>query len=274
VYTHVSLALIILLGNLLIAIGFNWFLIPHQLLSGGASGVAMLIGYFTDWSIPLLYFLFNLPILIWGLLVIGRRFIILSVVSVILTTWLMGIIPTESFVTNPLLAAAFGGVLVGFGAGLMLRSGGSSGGFDIIGSILTRRYDFPLGMILVALNAVVIVLLGYYKNDWDLALNSMLAIYVSGVVVDVVHIRHIKVTALIVTNKKEAMLEKLLRLPRGVTVIGAEGAFSHKPQHMLMTVTTRYELVELKRIVNETDADAFVNIVETVGVWGKFTRLE
>jgi len=265
---------VILIGNVLIAIGFNWFLIPHQLLSGGASGVAMLIGYVTDWSIPILYFLVNLPIIIWGLVSIGKRFVMLSLLSVVLTTWFMGLIPPEYIVDNSILAAVFGGVLVGFGAGLMLRVGGSSGGFDIVGSILTRRYDFPLGMVLVALNVIVIAILGYVKNDWDLALNSMLAIYIAGMVVDTVHIRHIKVTAFIVTNRKEELLEKMLKLPRGVTVIEAQGAYTSKPQDMLMTVTTRYELAELKRIVLGTDPGAFVNIVETTSIWGKFTRLD
>jgi uncharacterized membrane-anchored protein YitT (DUF2179 family) len=234
----------------------------------------MLIGYVTNWNIPVLYFLVNLPILIWGLIAIGKRFIILSVLSVVLTTWFMGLLSPNYLVENSILAAVFGGVLVGFGAGLLLRVGGSSGGFDILGSILTRKYDFPLGMVLVALNVIVIFILGYAKNNWDLALNSMLAIYIAGMVVDTIHIKHVKVTAFIITKKKEELLEKMLKLPRGVTVIAAEGAFSHKSQDMLMTVTTRYELAELKRIVIGTDPQAFVNIVETTSIWGKFTRLE
>lgn len=244
------------------------------MLSGGVSGVAMLIGYFTDWNIPLLYFLCNLPIIIWGLVVIGRRFIIISVISVILTTWFLGILPTDEVVHNSILAAVSGGVLVGFGAGILLRIGGSSGGFDIIGLILTRRYDFPLGMVLIGLNAVVIFILGYANDNWDLALNSMLAIYLASMVIDTVHIRNIKVTAFIVTAKKEEMLDTLLRLPRGVTVMKAEGAYSQVPHDVLMTVTTKYELGELKRLVTGVDSSAFVNIVETVGIWGKFNRLE
>ncbi|TCZ74267.1 YitT family protein [Paenibacillus albiflavus] len=266
--------LLILIGNIIITIGFNWFLIPHKLLSGGVSGVAMLVGYFTDWSIPLLYFLFNLPIIIWGLIVIGRRFIMISVVSVILTTWFMGLIPAEEIVHNSILAAVSGGVLVGLGAGILLRIGGSSGGFDIVGLILTRRYDFPLGTVLTVLNAIVIIILGYKNDNWDLALNSMLAIYLASLVIDTVHIRHIKVTAFIVTSKKQEMLTCLLRLPRGVTVMKAEGAYSQGSQDVLMTVTTKYELAELKRLVTGVDANAFVNIVETVGIWGKFNRLD
>jgi uncharacterized membrane-anchored protein YitT (DUF2179 family) len=269
---HVIDAIVIFVGALLVAIGFNMFLIPHQLLSGGVSGIAMIIGYFTKWNIGLLYFVLNLPLMIWGLLVIGRRFIVISVIFVILTTWLMQILPPIE--QDPMLGAVFGGVLVGVGSGITLRIGGSSGGFDIIGSILTRKWDFPLGTILSLLNAGVILALGFYKKNWDLALYSMLAIYISGKVVDSIHIRHVKVTAFIVTKQKKLLLDKLLTLPRGVTLIKTEGAYTSQEHDMLMTVTTRYELAELKKIIKLIDPKAFVNIVETVGILGEFRKLK
>ncbi len=265
---------IIVIGALLVAVGLNMFLIPHQLLSGGVSGIAMLVGYLTEWNIGFLYFLFNLPVMIWGLVVIGRRFIMISVISVIITTWMMQIVPNDIVVQAPILGAVFGGVLIGIGSGITLRIGGSSGGFDIIGSILTRKWDFPLGTILFLLNGFVILALGYYKKDWDLALYSMLSIYISGKVVDTIHIRHIKVTAFIVTKQKDLLLERLLLIPRGVTLIKTEGAYTHEPHDMLMTVTTRYELVELRKIVKQIDPKAFVNIVETAGIMGEFRRPE
>jgi uncharacterized membrane-anchored protein YitT (DUF2179 family) len=265
-------ALIILVGALLVAVGFNMFLIPHQLLSGGVSGIAMIIGYFTNYNIGFLYLLFNMPLMIWGLVSIGRRFIMISVASVVLTTWLMQIIPTSYVAQDSMLGAVFGGVLIGIGSGITLRIGGSSGGFDIVGLILTRKYDFPLGTILSSMNGIVIVALGYFKNNWDLALFSMLAIFISGKTVDMIHIRHVKVTAFIVTKHKDAIINKLLMIPRGVTLIKTEGAYTKQQHDMLMTVTTRYELVELKRIIKEIDPKAFVNIVETVGVVGEFRK--
>ncbi|MNH97143.1 hypothetical protein D3C73_498350 [compost metagenome] len=267
-------ALITFLGSLLITAGFNQFLIPHQLLAGGVSGFAMMIGYLTHWNISVLYFVLNLPIMIGGLLMIGRKFIVISVLSVIITTWLMQLLPINPIGEEPILAAVFGGVLVGVGSGILLRIGGSSGGFDIVGSIMTRKWDFPLGTILTTLNAVIIVALGYFKSDWDLALYSMLATFVAGKAVDTLHISHIKITAFIVTRQKEMLLQRLLQMPRGVTLIKTEGAYTHQPQDMLMTVTTRYELVELKKIIKQLDPGAFVNIVETAGVLGEFRRLK
>ncbi|MEX1028590.1 MAG: YitT family protein [Paenibacillaceae bacterium] len=262
---------VIVFGAALVATGFNLFLVPHQLLSGGVSGIAMLVGYYSDWSIGILYFVFNLPIMVWGWFMIGRRFIILSILSVILTSWFIQLISIEKFIQDPVLGSVFGGVLVGIGTGITLRVGGSTGGFDIIGSILTRKRDFPLGMIMFLLNGFVILILGFLDN-WDSALYSMLAIYISGKIVDNIHIRHVKVTAFIVTNETQKLLEQLLLLPRGVTIIKTQGAYSHSEKDLLMTVTTRYELAELRKIIHEIDRKAFVNIVETVAIFGEFTR--
>jgi uncharacterized membrane-anchored protein YitT (DUF2179 family) len=263
--------LTIIFGAFLVAVGFKLFLISHHLLSGGVSGISMIIGYLTGWNIGLLYFLINLPILVWGWFIIGRNFILLSVVSVIFTAWFMQLIPADQITYDPIIGAVFGGVLIGIGTGISLRAGGSTGGIDIIGSIVTRKRDFPLGSLLFALNAVIVLSLGYPDN-WDLALSSMLSIYITGKIVDIIHIRHVKVTAFIITNHTKAILERLLTRPRGVTIIKTQGAFSHIEKDMLMTVTTRYELAELRIVIKEIDPKAFVNIVETVGVIGEFRK--
>lgn len=264
--------LAILFGGVVIACGFNLFLIPHHLLSGGVSGLAMLIGYFSPFNISVMYFVLNIPILIAGWIQLGKKFIVLSVLSVVTVTILLEFIPVRAVASDMLLSSVFGGVLVGLGAGISFRVGGSTGGFDIIGSIVTRYRDFPVGAVLVGMNAVVILAVAYLEGDWNLALASMLSIYVTGRVIDLLHVNHIKVTVYIVTDQTDALLEKLLKRPRGVTKIKTQGAFTHKEKDMLMTVTTRYELAELKTIIKETDPQAFVNIVETVAVMGQFRR--
>jgi uncharacterized membrane-anchored protein YitT (DUF2179 family) len=264
--------LAVLFGSAMIASGFNLFLIPHRLLSGGVSGLAMLAGYFTPFNISLLYLLFNIPLLVAGWFQLGRRFIILSMVSVGATTWLMTVVPVFQVSSDMLLASVFGGVLVGAGAGISFRVGGSSGGFDILGSIITRYRDFPIGSVLVGLNGLVILAAAYFDDNWNLALASMVSIYVTGKVVDLIHVSHIKVTVYIITNRTDELLQQLLGLQRGVTKFKTEGAYSHVERDMLMTVTTRYELAELKRIIKTSDPQAFVNIVETVGVMGSFRK--
>ncbi len=264
--------LAVIFGSGLIAAGFNLFLIPHRLLSGGVSGLSMLASYFTLLNVSLLYLLFNIPLLVAGWFQLGRRFIVFSIASVAATTWLIEIIPVKMLVSDMLLASVFGGVLVGVGSGNSFRVGGSSGGFDILGSIISRHRDFPIGSVLVSLNALVILAAGYLENNWNIALASMASMYVTGRVVDLIHVSHIKVTVLIVTSRTDEMLQHLLELQRGVTKIKTEGAYSHTEKDMLMTVTTRYELAELKRIIKQSDPQAFVNILETVGIMGSFRK--
>lgn len=257
----------------MVAAGFNLMLIPHKLLSGGLSGIAMILGYITGLNISMIYLVLNLPVLVWGYIVLGSKFITYSVISVGMTVWFMHVIPSNPVSFDPIISAVFGGVLIAIGTGISLRVGGSTGGFDIVGSIMTRDRDFPLGTSLFALNGFVIVALGIFQGNWDAALTSMLSMFIGGKVVDIIHIRHVKVSLFIITDRKDALLEKMLKLPRGVTVIKTEGAFTGSERDMLMTVTTGYELPELRKIIKETDPKAFVNIVQTVGIMGHFHRL-
>ncbi|MHA6483659.1 YitT family protein [Paenibacillus sp. strain BS8-2] len=260
------------IGALLVAIGFNMFLIPHQLISGGLSGISMMIGYVTGANIAWLYLVLNIPVLIWGWFTLGRRFVIWSVYSVLAATLFLKIIPVTHTADDILLGAVFGGVIVGFGSGLALRYGGSSGGFDVIASIMTKRRDFPVGMIIFLLNASVIAILIFFTQNWDLALYSLIAIFSAGKVVDLIHVRHIKVTAFIITTKTEELRQKLLAHPRGITIIKTQGAFSSTERDMLMTVRTKFELADLCKTITTIDPHAFINIVETAGVIGDFRR--
>lgn len=255
-----------------IAVGFNLFLVPHHFLSGGVSGLSMITSYFTSWDISILYFAFNVPLVIWGWFILGRRFISYSLISVIATSSFISIIPINPVSPEPLLSAVFGGTFVGIGIGISLRVGGSSGGFDIIGSIITKYRDFPIGNISVTLNTIVILSHGLLTGSWELVLYSMVSIFTTGKIMDMIFINHYKVTVYIITNHKDQLLEKLLCLPHGVTVIKTHGAFSNVERDMLMTVTTRYELQDLKRVIKQTDPKAFVNIVETVGILGNFRK--
>lgn len=269
---QISEIAIIIFSALLVASGLRLFLIPHQLLSGGIAGTASVLGYLTDPRyISLIYFAMNLPILIWGFVVVGRKYIILSMLSVASTTWFLNVIPLVKVTKDPILASIFGGVIIAGGVGFSLRAGGSSGGFDILGSIITRKRDIPMGTVLFVMDGAVILSLGFFKS-WDSALYAMLCIFVKSRVIDMIHIRHVKLTCFIVTKERETMLNRLKLLPHGVTVVNAEGGYSHEGNTMLMTVTTRYELAELRKTVIETDPKSFVNVLETVEILGRFRR--
>ncbi|MFC4599980.1 YitT family protein [Cohnella hongkongensis] len=263
---------LMIIGAAAVGFGFQMLLIPEKLLSSGVSGVAMVIGYLTGWNIGWLYFALNAPILFWGYRILGKRFIALSIVTVAATSFFLQTIPIVKLTDDRLLASVFGGVLVGLGTTLSLRFGGSSGGFDIIATIISRYRNLPVGLLIVGLNAFVVAALGFLQHDWNAALYSMLSIYLTGKVIDAGYTPHHKVTAFIVTNRTQELASRLLKMPRGVTIVKTRGAFTSEERDMLMTVTTRFELAELRKMIKEIDAKAFVNVVQTVDVIGDFRK--
>ena len=256
----------------LVGSGFKLLLIPQKLLSSGVSGVAMIIGYLSGWNIGWLYFALNVPILLWGYRILGKRFIALSMVAVVATAFPFKLLPDIDVNRRSAARIRFRRRARRNRRGLRFAYGGSSGGFDIIASIVSRYRDFPIGIMTVFLNMFVVAALGYLDHDWNAALYSMLSIYLTGKIIDTVHTPHHKVTAFIVTNNTQELVSRLLKIPRGVTIVKTRGAFTSEERDMLMTVTTRYEIAELRKMISEVDTKAFVNIVQTVDVIGEFRQ--
>jgi uncharacterized membrane-anchored protein YitT (DUF2179 family) len=263
---------IIVLGSVLIAVGFNFFMIPHQILSGGLSGIAMMLGIVTPINTGILNLLLNLPLLIIGVLKLGKQFITYTIISVIITSVSLYFLPIQKISSDPLLSCLFGGVLTGLGAGIVFRASGSTGGLDILAMLLMQKRSFPLGTMLAAMNAVVVIISGFIFG-WDLAMLTLVGIYAAAKVIDTIHTSHIKVTLMIVTQKGCELKEVLLsKLGRGITVMDGKGAYSGSKKEILMTVITRYQLTDVRNTINEVDPNAFVNITETTEVIGLFRK--
>lgn len=264
--------LAIIIGSIIVGVAYNMFLIPHKILSSGLSGIAIMLGIISPFNTGILNFLLNLPLLILGVLKLGKQFISYTILSVVVLSISLYVIPIHAISTEPILSSLFGGVLTGAGIGIIFRASGSSGGFDIIAMLLQKKNDFPLGTLLSAMNAVVVVISGFVFG-WDAALNTLVAIYATGKVIDTIHTNHIKLTLMIVTNKGDELKTKLLaNLYRGITMMDGQGAYTGQERKILMTVITRYQLTEVKGLINEVDPDAFVNITETTEVVGMFHR--
>lgn len=262
----------IIVGSTIVSFAFNFFLIPHEIMSSGISGLAIILSMLTSINTGVFNFLLNFPLLVIGYLKLGRRFILYTILSVVTISLTLYIIPVVPIAQNSILSSIFGGAIAGLGIGIIFRSSGSSGGFDIIGMILTRRKDFPMGTLLFAMNSIVILLSGFLFS-WDAALNTLVSIYVLGKVIDKVHTHHVKLTLMIITRKGEEVKQHLLKnVYRGVTVIDSVGGYSNEKSNVILTVISRYELTEVKNLIEEIDPEAFVNITETLEVMGLFHR--
>lgn len=265
-------ALIIFAGSVLLGLAFNMFLLPHEILSGGITGVAMIFSLMTPINAGIWLLLLNIPILVLGWMKLGKMFILNSVYSVAVTSVTMLYIPVMKLTEDALLSSVFGGVLVGVGVGFIIRFYGSTGGFDVVGLLLTMKRDIPLGFMVFGLNSLVVFVSGFIFS-WELAMYTMASIYITGLVVDRIHTRHIKLSLMVVTTQGDAVKKKMLSsLYRGITVTDGEGAYSGNKVKVLYTVITRYELAHVRPLIKEIDPHAFVSITETMEVMGNFRR--
>lgn len=270
--------IIVIFGALLGAIALNFFLIEANVYASGFTGAAQLLSsVFGDFlgikiSTGILLFILNIPVAVLGWFKIGKGFTIYSAISVLCTTVFLEVLPVVEFSNDIILNAVFGGVISGAGVGLTLRYGASTGGLDIIAMVLSRMKDKPIGTYFLLLNAIIIAFAGILYKPEN-ALYTMVTLYVTTRVIDAIHTRHEKVTAMIITHKAEELQQAIHnKMVRGITILPAKGAYTGENKNMMYLVITRYELYDLEKVISEVDPNAFTNIVQTTGIFGLFRR--
>lgn len=263
--------LVAALGGVLSGYAFAHLYVPHGLLSGGVSGIALLIHKLTGFSVGSQLLLYNIPILLFGLRSFGSRFLVYTAANLLATSLVTNQVTPTLLVDDPLLSAIFAGLLNGLGIGLALRVGGSSGGFDILGIVLNRRFSIGIGDVVLAVNLVIVSLGALYSKDITVALYTLIAIYGQGQVVNSLQLGQPKVTALIISPKAtEIATAVLTHMGRGVTYLQGEGGFTHTQVRVMLCVVSRLELADLKRHVLAADPDAFMFVLATDEVVGRF----
>lgn len=269
--------IVIIIGAALNAVALNLFLIPAKVYASGFTGVAQLVSSLLAHSpfpisTGILLFVLNVPVAILGWMKVGKSFTIYSFFCVFMMTFFLEIIPVVEISKDILLNAVFGGVIAAVGVGFTLKYGASTGGLDIVAMILSRKHNRPIGTYFLMLNGSIILAAGLLFG-WEKALYTLVTLYVSTRVIDAIHTRHEKLTAMIVTKKGSELKEAIhSRLVRGITIVPAKGAFSNETKEMLVIVVTRYELYDLENILKEVDPSAFTNIVNTTGIFGLFRK--
>lgn len=262
----------VIAGSGLIGYAVRGFYIPNRLLSGGVSGIALLIHELIGWPVGAMVLAFNIPVFAIGFRYVGRRFVVLSGLGVLAFYVAVDWLPVEPLTQNPMLGAIFGGVLVGTGTSLALRSGGSSGGFDIIGIVAHRRFGIGVGEVMLALNGTLILLKGHLGSA-ELAMYTLIAIYASSHTLDLLQKARPRKALLIITRNPEPMRQRILnQMKRGLTLLDAEGGLDRQESRILLCVVTRHELKELQEIVNDADRHAFTVVLEASDVLGHFRR--
>lgn len=262
--------LLVVLGSLIVAFAFNFFLIPHEILSSGISGIAILLGILTPFDTGFYNFILNIPLLILGYVKLGRTIVLNTLVCVFSLSLFLYLLPVTAVTDNMLLSTVFGGGIGGLGVGIILKFAGTSGGLDIIAIIISRTSSFSIGLLLTGMNGIIVLISGFVF-DWEIALYTLLSIYITGKMIDTIFTDHVKLTMQIVTTEGDAIRDELLEsIYRGITITEGRGGYTNEKKDILMMVLTRYETMHVKNVVRKHDEDAFINIFETVEVDGKF----
>ena len=257
---------LILLGAFIQALAMRLFLIPGQLVSGGISGAAQIVNYYTGWPIGLMVLVGNIPLFLLGWRFLGgARFAIRTALAIaafsFLTDFLALFIPAQGITQDNFLNALFGGVLLGVGLGLVYRGRGTSGGSDILGRILNSRFAIPISQSYLITDTIV-VLAGGFTFGWEKALYGLVVIYVSGLAAEMASEgSSIFRTAIIITSAPEAVIAEITQtMERGVTILQGKGGYTGTDRPVLYCVVTRSEVNQLKELVHEADPAAFMVI--------------
>lgn len=271
-------AWIVMFASICLAVALNLFYIPSHLFMGGVPGFSQIVAKLVEntflshyLTTAIMFFILNIPIITLSFFKLGRRFTILTLCVVGLSTILAErIIPTTIVTNNPLLSAIVGGAILGIGSGFAVKYGMCLGGFDVFALILGRRMTINFGMMTFGLNLIIIVGSGLLY-DWETALYTMIAIYVVGLVSDKVHTGEQKMTAFIITNHAEDVSKSIQRaIVRGITILDAKGAYSGQPRKVLMMVLNRHEMHLMQMAVAQVDPTAFIDVVPSARVTGNY----
>jgi uncharacterized membrane-anchored protein YitT (DUF2179 family) len=250
----------------------NAVMIPARLFSGGLAGIAIIIGYqVPSIDLGMLYLLLNVPLIVLGWVFISRRFIAYTILGTAFFSLAASLLrPKVVILADPLLAALLGGVICGFGCGLILKSIGSAGGLDILAIYLNRRFGIRVGTVAFAANASVIIA-GGWMLDLNLALYSIILLFTCGWVTNaVVSGFNARMALIIVSDESDIIARELLgKFNRGVTFLNGEGGFSKRPKRVILAVTTVTEVPKIKEMIFATDPKAFVVINNTFEVLGQ-----
>ena len=256
----------IILGTLIQALAMRMFLIPALLVSGGVSGAAQIINFYTNWPIGLMVLIGNIPLFIIGWRYLGGlRFAFRTGLAVllfsVLTDSLAFILPVGGITKDLVLNSLYGGLILGVGLGFVYRGQGTSGGSDILGKILNHRMGLPMSQSYLIVDTLV-VLAGGFAFNWERALYGLVVIYVSGLAAEMVSEgTGIFRTALIITSQPEEVSKQVMTvMERGVTILAGTGAFTGAARPVLYCVITRSEVNQLKALVHEADPKAFMVI--------------
>lgn len=273
---------LILIGSIILAAGFVFFITPYKIVPGGVYGIGIVMHHLFGVPVGMVGLALNIPLTIIGIRILGPRFGVKTIVGFVLAsvfidgiTYFWGEAPLVE--DDALLSSIFGGVLIGFGLGLIFKSRATSGGSDIIAMIMAKYTRMPLGQLLIIVDSIIVLVGLVAFGDWKIPLYSWIVIFITGKVIDITMegINYEK-TLFIISDQYEEIAHKILHdLNRGGTFIEGRGMYNNSEKKIIFVNVNRRELAILQDYINQIDPKAFLTVIEASEILGEgFKPLE
>lgn len=268
--------ILIISGTFIMSFSINFFLVPNKIITGGASGVATILYYKFNLNIGLSIFIINIPLFLISIKKFGFKFNFKSIITTVLFASFIEIFGNNSYVINTkidmIISSIYGGLLLGLGISLIFKAGASSGGSDLLAQVLYKKGgNLNLSKIMLCIDSIIIIAIMIQFNDINLGLYSVIAIFISSKVIDIIFegINYTKVVNIVTKKEYEITKQIIDILKRGATVTNCIGAYSKSDYINIMCIVTLPEISKLTQIVYEIDKGALIYIQNVNRVWGE-----
>ena len=264
----------ITIGATVFGTGVQGFIVPHQLLSGGISGLSLIIYYITQGALSLgaINFLLNIPVLYAAWRWLGRWHLGVTLFGTLFMSVIINVLAplsTLELTHNPIIGGILGGLFSGLGLGIVYRGGGNTGGIDPIALIIRNRFGLQIGSILFGINMMILVA-GAIVINIEAAATTLISTYLSAMVTNKVISGFNQRKAMFIISYKPVTICNLIieKLGRGATILNGEGAYTHQPKQVIMVVVSLLQVARLKAAVEAEDPTAFMVITDAAEVIG------
>lgn len=264
--------LLTLLGTMTTGIAIGSFLTPNKIVGGGASGISTIVYHTIGIDPGISFFIINVLFLIAGFRVLGKSFIVKTLLGVTMLsvfTEIFTLLPI--YTDNLILAVIFGGILYGLGIGISFAAGASTGGTDIIGRIIQTKFSYmPIGRMLLIVDGIIILISLIAFKNVELVLFGILTLFLSSYSIDfIISKLNVSRLAFVITDNGEEIAKKLISTsPRGVTLIDVKGAYTETDKKMLFCALKESESEEFQRKILKIDSTAFIVFSESQRIKG------
>ncbi len=261
------------IGSLIVTIGMNAFFIPHHMLSSGIGGVAIMLYFAMNVPVGAAIFVLNIPIMAACYKYMGRQYTVLSIIGTAIFAVLAdttAFLSSWNIVKDPIISCIAGGLVSGWGFGILYKYNGNSGGLDVVGAIVKKYYSLEMGNVVMGINSIILIAAAYMFS-LELAVLTFAASYISAFITNkvVIGLKQRK-SVFIISNHAEEIAHLIMRyIGHGATYLQGQGAYTMQDKRIIYAVIKLTEVAKVKDLVNKVDPGAFMIISDASEVVGR-----